>query len=101
MTDRMSPPPIVPARGYWQGLIGRRIEGVIISGHGGGEARTQVYLVLDGEEHFEICATGYLTGSSKLYPGGVFEIMASHGPGHRQCTRVFGPVEAPEETPEE
>jgi len=87
-------PPPEPPRGDWQSLVGREIEAVIVTGHGGAEVRTQAFLVLDGNEHFEIYAFGWLKGSSKIYPGGLFELLSRHGLGPN--LRVYGEVEAPE-----
>jgi len=82
-----------PPQGGWQALVGRRIESVVVTGHGGDLVRTQVFLVLDGNEHFEIFTTGYLNGNSRTYPGGLFDLLSYHcfGPN----LRVYGPVEAP------
>jgi len=83
-------------KGEWQCLVGRRIEGVITTGHAHENwCMTQVFLVLEGGMHFEIfSSTGSLGGNSRLYPGGLFELLASNEMGPE--VRVFGPVAAPE-----
>lgn len=83
-------------KGEWQCLVGRKIEGVITTGHAHENwCMTQVFLVLEGGVHFEIfSSTGSLGGNSRLYPGGLFELLASNEMGPE--VRVFGPVAAPE-----
>lgn len=55
--------------------------------------------MLDGKEHFEIYAFGWLESGSGIYPGGIFELMSGHS--LEPNLRVYGEEEAPEPRVEE
>jgi len=71
-----APSPPLPIKGGWQYLIGRRIEAVVAMPGSGSRSLAQVYLVLDGDEHFEIySSTGMIGGTKRLYPGDLPDVL--------------------------
>lgn len=71
------PPSVMPIKGGWQYLIGRRIDAVVVNSFPVGITRlVQVHLVLDGGCNFEIYSpTGGLAGVKGLYRGDLDEVL--------------------------